>query len=128
MNGLNRFQALGNLGADPALRFTPAGTPVTTLSIGVNYPSKQADNTYENKVEWLRVDLFGKLAENACQYLTKGRQVFAEGFIRNSSTGEGDARKYFTNLVATDLKYLGNGGGGSQTADVESLVQEIAPF
>ena len=83
MGYLNRVQLIGNLGRDPELRYTPEGTPVCNFSVATTeaWTSKAGDK--QEKTEWHRISMWGKLGEIAGQYLKKGRQVYVEGSIRS---------------------------------------------
>ena len=79
MGSLNRVQLIGNLGRDPELRYTPEGTPVCNFSVATTeaWTSKSGDK--QEKTEWHRISMWGKLGEIAGQYLKKGRQVYEIG-------------------------------------------------
>lgn len=108
MAGLNRVSLIGNLGKEPEVRFTPSGTAVGTLRIGVTERRKEGDD-YKDQTEWVSVVCFGKTAENAGKYLQKGRQVFVEGRLqtRNWEDKTGQTR-YTTEVVANQLLFLGS--------------------
>ena len=72
---------VGNLGRDPELRYTPQGTPVTTLSVATSRRWTGTDGTPQEETVWFRVTAWQKLAETCAQYLTKGRQVLVEGTL-----------------------------------------------
>ncbi len=73
---------VGNLGRDPEMRYTPSGTPVTTMNIATNHTYKDQEGKQVKETTWFRVSVFGKAAENCAQYLTKGRMVLVEGRLR----------------------------------------------
>ena len=73
---------IGNLGKDPEMRYTPSGTPVTTLSLATNRTYKDANGQQVKETCWFRVSVFGKTAENVAQYLHKGSMVLVEGTLR----------------------------------------------
>ena len=72
---------IGNLGRDAEMRYTPSGTPVTTLSLATNRTYKDAGGQQVKETTWFRVSIFGKTAENLTQYLTKGKMVLVEGHL-----------------------------------------------
>ena len=112
--GINKVIIVGNLGADPEVRYTGGGTAVCSLSIATSeqWTDKQSGEKQE-RTEWHRVKLFGKLAEIAGEYLKKGRQVYIEGSIRyDKFTGQDGVEKYFTDIVADEMQMLGGGEGG----------------
>jgi single-strand DNA-binding protein len=113
--GVNKVILVGNLGADPEKRATNSGMTVTTLRIATSesWRDKQTGEQQE-RTEWHRVKLFGKLGDIAADYLTKGRQVYIEGSIRTDKfTGNDGQEKYFTEIIANEMQMLGGGGGGA---------------
>ena len=70
---------VGNLGKDPEMRYTPSGTPVTSLSVATNRKYTGSDGQVVKETTWFRVSVFGKQAEAAAQYLKKGNPVLVEG-------------------------------------------------
>ena len=79
---------VGNLGRDPEMRYTPGGTPVTSLSVATNRKYTGSDGQVVKETAWLRVSVFGKQAEACAQYLKKGSSVLVEGRITpDANTG-----------------------------------------
>lgn len=111
--GINKVILVGNLGNDPEMRYTQGGMAVCSLSLATTSARKDRDGNQIEKTEWHRVKLFGKLGEIAGEYLKKGRQVYIEGRIEYSTSGEGDSKKYFTDIIADEMQMLGGGGEGS---------------
>ena len=114
--GVNKVILVGNLGNDPDVKYTQGGMAITTLSLATTSVRKDRDGNQQEKTEWHRVKLFGKLGEIAGEYLRKGRQVYIEGSIRyDKFTGQDGVEKYFTDIVADEMQMLGGGGeGGGQ--------------
>lgn len=114
--GINKVIIVGNLGADPETRYTGGGTAVTSLSIATSesWTDKQSGEKQE-RTEWHRVKLFGRLAEIAGEYLKKGRQVYIEGSLRTDKyTDKNGVEKYSTDIIANEMQMLGgNEGGGT---------------
>ncbi|HEV2620531.1 MAG TPA: single-stranded DNA-binding protein [Frateuria sp.] len=117
--GINKVIIVGNLGADPEVRYTGGGTPVCSLSVATSeqWTDKQSGERQE-RTEWHRVKLFGKLAEIAGEYLKKGRQVYIEGSLRTDKyTDKSGVERYSTDIIANDMQMLGGmageGGGAS---------------
>ena len=81
--GINKVIIVGNLGADPETRYTTSGTAITSLRLATseNWTDKQSGEKQE-RTEWHRVKLFGKLAEIAGEYLKKGRSIYVEGRLK----------------------------------------------
>ncbi len=111
--GVNKVILVGNLGNDPEVKYTQGGMAVTTLSLATTSVRKDRDGNQQERTEWHRVKLFGKLGEIAGEYLKKGRQVYIEGSIRyDKFTGADGVEKYFTDIVADEMQMLGGGGEG----------------
>ena len=111
--GVNKVILVGNLGNDPEVKYTQGGMAITTLSLATTSVRKDKDGNTQERTEWHRVKLFGKLGEIAGEYLKKGRQVYIEGSIRyDKFTGQDGVEKYFTDIVADEMQMLGGGEGG----------------
>jgi single-strand DNA-binding protein len=111
--GVNKVILVGNLGNDPEVKYTQSGMAVTSLSLATTSVRKDRDGNTQERTEWHRVKLFGKLGEIAGEYLKKGRQVYIEGSIRyDKYTGPDGVEKYFTDIVADEMQMLGGGEGG----------------
>jgi single-strand DNA-binding protein len=110
--GINKVILIGNLGADPELKYTASGTPVCTFRLATSETFKDREGNQQERTEWHRVVAWAKLGEIAAQYLSKGRQVYVEGSIRTRSwEDQSGERKYMTEIVARDIQFLGGGGG-----------------
>jgi single-strand DNA-binding protein len=111
--GVNKVILIGNLGADPELKYTPSGTAVCTFRLATSESFKDRDGNMQERTEWHRIVAWTKLGEIAAQYLSKGRQVYVEGSIRTRSwEDQSGERKYMTEIVARDIQFLGGQGGG----------------
>ena len=111
--GVNKVILVGNLGNDPEVKYTQGGMAITTLSLATTSVRKDKEGNTQERTEWHRVKLFGKLGEIAGEYLKKGRQVYIEGSIRyDKFTGQDGVEKYFTDIVADEMQMLGGGGEG----------------
>ena len=114
--GINKVILVGNLGADHEMRYTGGGTAVCQLRVATaeNWTDKQSGEKQE-RTEWHRVTLFGKLGEIANEYLKKGRQVYIEGSLRTTKyTDKEGVERYTTDIIASDMQMLGGGEGGGQ--------------
>ena len=126
--GVNKVILVGNLGGDPEVKYTGGGTAVCTLSVATseNWKDKQTGEQQE-RTEWHRVKMFGRLAEIAGEYLKKGRQVYIEGSLRTDKyTDKEGVEKFSTEIVANEMQMLGGtgdraggemGGGGAPRAE-----------
>ncbi|MFO1505786.1 MAG: single-stranded DNA-binding protein [Lysobacterales bacterium] len=112
--GINKVILVGNLGADPEIRYTAGGSAVTTIRIATSesWKDKQTGEQQE-RTEWHRVKFFGRLAEIAGEYLKKGRQVYVEGSLRTDKyTDREGVERYTTDIIANEMQMLGGGGEG----------------
>jgi single-strand DNA-binding protein len=115
--GINKVILVGNLGADPEVRYTGGGTAIASLRIATSeqWTDKQSGQKQE-RTEWHRVKLFGRLAEIAGEYLKKGRQVYVEGSLRTDKYTDKDGiERFSTDIIANELQMLGGGGEGGGT-------------
>ena len=117
MGSLNKVQIIGNLGADPEMRFTASGQAVATFNVAVNRRYQTRDGERREETEWVRCVAWARLAETTSQYLTKGSQVYLEGRLQTRQWEDREGqRRYTTEVVANDVQFLdrrGSGGGGS---------------
>ena len=112
--GINKVILVGNLGADPETRAMPSGTTVANLRIATSesWRDKQSGEQQE-RTEWHRVVLFGRLGEIAAEYLKKGSQVYIEGSLRTRKWQDKQGtERYSTEIVGNDMQMLGGRGGG----------------
>jgi len=112
--GINKVILVGNLGADPETRAMPSGTTVANLRIATSesWRDKQSGEQQE-RTEWHRVALFGRLGEIAAEYLKKGSQVYIEGSLRTRKWQDKQGNeRYSTEIVANEMQMLGSGRGG----------------
>jgi single-strand DNA-binding protein len=111
--GINKVILIGNLGADPETRAMPSGTTVANLRIATSesWRDKQSGEQQE-RTEWHRVALFGRLAEIAGEYLRKGSQVYIEGSLRTRKWQDKQGNdRYSTEIIGNELQMLGGRGG-----------------
>ncbi|MGN6706944.1 MAG: single-stranded DNA-binding protein [Rhodanobacter sp.] len=120
--GVNKVILVGNLGADPEMRHTGSGTAICSFNLATSesWTDKQSGEKQE-RTEWHRVKIFGRLAEIAGEYLKKGRQVYIEGSLRTDKyTDKQGIERYSTDIIANEMQMLGGpgeggaGGGGYQ--------------
>ena len=109
---------VGNLGNDPDVKYTQGGMAITTLSVATTSVRKDREGNQQEKTEWHRVKLFGKLGEIAGEYLKKGRSVYIEGRIEYGSYDKDGVKHYTTDIIADEMQMLGGrgegGGGGTR--------------
>ena len=110
--GINKVILVGNLGNDPEVKYTQGGMAITTISLATTSVRKDRDGNQQEKTEWHRVKLFGKVGEIAGEYLHKGRQVYIEGRIEYGSYEKDGVKHYTTDIIGEDMQMLGGGGEG----------------
>jgi len=125
--GLNKVQLIGNLGADPDFRATASGRSVASLNVATTETWTNKDGQQEQKTEWHKVVLWGKLAEIARDYLKKGKQVYLEGRLQTRSWEDKDGlKRYTTEVVANQMLMLGRGQDTSDMAAEEQPEAAVA--
>ena len=109
MASINKVIVLGNLGADPEVRYTPdGGTAIATLRIATSRRYKNRDGQPVEETEWHRVILFGRAAELAKDYLRKGSSVLIEGRLRTRKwTDQNGQDRWTTEIVSENMQFVG---------------------
>lgn len=111
-NDINNIVIVGNLVRDCELKYMQTGTAIGNISIACNRSKKQADGTYTSEVSYFDVVLFGKTAENLKQYLTKGKKVAVQGFLKQDRwTDQQGNNRSRVSIIAENLELLGGGQG-----------------
>ena len=112
---------LGNLTRDPELRYTPSGQPVTSMSVATNRSWVDASGDKKDAVEYHDIVVWGKMAELASQYLSKGRKVLVVGRLQTRNwEGQDGAKRQKTEIVATDINFVDKPREGGPIAGKES--------
>ncbi len=107
MAGLNKVMLIGNLGADPEMRYTANGNAVTTFNVAVNRTYSGPDGERKEETEWFTVVTWNKLAETCSQFLQKGRRTYVEGRLQTRSwEGQDGQRRYRTEVIANTVLFL----------------------
>ena len=116
---LNKVTLIGNLGADPEVRYMPAGGAVTNVTIATSRRWKdKASGERRDSTEWHRVVFFNRLAEIAGEYLKKGSQVYIEGRLQTRKwQGQDGQDRYTTEIIASEMTMLGSRSGGTANFD-----------
>ncbi|MEN9796649.1 MAG: hypothetical protein RL653_345 [Pseudomonadota bacterium] len=114
---VNKAIVIGNLGKDPEVRFTPGGQAVANFSVATNESWKDKNGQAQERTEWHRIVVWGKLAELCGEYLKKGRSAYVEGRLQTREWTDKEGKKnYTTEIVANQVVFLGGrdgaGGGG----------------
>ena len=111
----NKIIIVGNLGRDPELRYTPQGTAVCSFSMATNEKRRDKVGDFQDVTTWFRVTLWGKQAETASKYLTKGSPVYIEGRLRIEEWTDRDGQtRQSLEVNATDMQFI---SGGSRADD-----------
>ena len=127
----NKAIILGNLGADPELRYTANNQPVTSLSVATHSTWSDATGERQQRTEWHKVIVFGRTAENCTNYLQKGSSVHIEGRIQTRAWEDKDGTKrYTTEIVAHSVQFISGAktGGDAPSHDDEPIHEEDIPF
>jgi len=111
MAGVNKVILVGNLGADPEMRYTASGTAVAKFRIATTEKFTDKQGNRQERTEWHRITAWGKLAEICGQYLSKGKQVYIEGKIRSDTWEQEGVKRYSYEIVADTLQMLGQARG-----------------
>jgi single-strand DNA-binding protein len=119
---INKVILIGNLGADPEMRYTPSGTAVATLSLATSRRWKDRDGNQQDETEWHRVIVWAQSAEFCGNYLSKGSKIYVEGRLQTRKWQDQSGNdKYTTEIIANTVQNLtprgsesGGGGGGFQ--------------
>ena len=122
MAGLNKVMIIGNVGADPEMRYTADGNAMTSFRVATNRNYTGPDGERREETEWFSIVTWRKLAEQCSQYLQKGRRVYVEGRLRTRSwdTPEGQ-RRYRTEVVADRVLFLDRAQGVPLPEDHEQV-------
>lgn len=109
--GVNKVILVGNLGADPEVRFTPSGQAVANFRIATSENWTDKSGQKQERTEWHRIVVWGKLGELCGEYLAKGRQCFVEGRLQTREwTDKENKKNYTTEVVANNVVFLGGRG------------------
>lgn len=128
MASLNKVILIGNVGADPEMRYTPDGNPVTSFRVATNYRYTGANDEPKEETEWFKVIAWRKLAEQCNQFLVKGRQVYVEGRLRTRNwEGQDGQKRISVEVVANRVIFLGKRALTSLPEEGE-LEPEDLPF
>jgi single-strand DNA-binding protein len=121
---LNKMMIIGNLGADPELRYTPSGKAVTNLRVAVNHNFRGADGEWQKETQWFNVEVWDQAAERAAEQLRKGNKVYAEGRLRTREWEGQDGQKRTSveiradRVLSLERREPGEGFGGGAMTDV----------
>ena len=119
--GLNRAILVGNLGADPELKYTQGGQAVLKLRVATTESFVNKSGERQERTDWHTVVVWGKRGEALNKFLSKGRTVWIEGRIQTRSWEDKDGgKRYATDIVANQVGLVGGGGGGGPRTNYEA--------
>jgi len=126
-SGVNKVILVGRLGQDPEVRYTSNGGAVANFSIATNESWTDKQGQKQERTEWHRIVVWGKLGELCGQYLSKGRQAYIEGRLQTREWNDKDGNKrYTTEIVAQNIQFLG-GSAGTSTGQSDFTPEPMAP-
>lgn len=129
MNGFNKAILIGNLTKDPELKYIPSGTAVANFTVAVSRSYAAKDGEKKEEVAFIRVVVWGKLAEICNEYLKKGQPVFVEGRIQTRSWDGPDGQKrYATEILAENVQFLGSKQSGSSASEKTNAPAKDSEF
>ena len=136
-SGVNKVILVGNLGADPEIRYTPSGAAVANFRMATTESWKDSDGQRQDRTEWHKIVVWGKLAELCGEYLAKGRMVYVEGKLQTRQWDDRDGNKrYTTEVQGREVTFLGgrsdasnsnHGGQAAQNKDAGSKDFDYGP-
>ena len=130
--GVNKCILIGNLGKDPEVRYTQQGKAITSLTLATSESWKDQSGQIQEKTEWHKVSIFGKLAEIAGEYLKKGSQVYIEGKLQTSKWTNKEGQDQYTTEVVLDpfngvMQMLGGKSEGQGQQGQQQPAQQRQP-
>jgi len=142
MASLNKVMLIGNLGKDPEVRYTASGQAVASFNLATSEKFKNKSGEWEERTEWHRITLWGKLAEIAGEYLSKGKTVYIEGRLQTRKWQDNSGNeRYTTEIVGDKMQMLSpkgerrggdsggsSAGGGSSNYDEPPFQDDDIPF
>ena len=121
MSGVNKVIVVGNVGADPVLNSTQSGDPVANLSVATSESWKDKEGNKQENTEWHKIVLWRKLADLVKEYVSKGDQIGVEGKLQTRSWEQDGKTRYTTEIVASNIYYLGGKNGSPKGGKQEAL-------
>lgn len=122
--GINKVILIGNLGADPDMRYMPSGGAVANLSVATNDSWKDKTGEMQDRTEWHRVVLFNRLGEIAGEYLRKGSKIYIEGSIRTRKWEDKNGQdRYTTEIIGNELQMLDSRGASFSESEFDQSGQ-----
>ena len=110
---LNKVMLIGNVGSEPDIRATSSGTQVAKVSLATNRQWKDGSGQQKEKTEWHRLTFFGRLVDMVDQWVKKGDRLYVEGRIEYSESESEGQKKYWTDIIVSEMVMLGSTTGGA---------------
>ena len=127
-NSLNKVILIGNLGQDPEARFTPQGTAVTNLSVATNESWKDQSGEMQDRTEWHRIVMYGRMAETASEYMKKGQMVYIEGRLHTREwEDQNQIKRKTTEIRCDNFTMLGRRSDAPQGTNPENPAPSSKP-
>lgn len=117
MSGINKVIIVGRLGQDPEMKAVGQGSTVTRLSVATSEAWNDKNGQKQERTEWHRITVWGKLAEICGKYLSKGKMVYVEGKLQTRSWEDNGQKKYATDIVASTVQFLSPNTGANTSTD-----------
>lgn len=112
---VNKVILVGNLGANPELKYLPSGQPVCEFRIATSESYRDRNEQLQERTEWHRIVVWGKAGENCGKFLTKGQKVYIDGRLQTRSWDDKEGKKqYITEIVANQVVFLSGPRGGAE--------------
>lgn len=127
MASINKVILIGNLGADPDIRYLPGGEAVANLSLATTDKWKDKAGVAQESTEWHRVSFFGRPAEICQQYLKKGSAIYVEGSLRTRKWQDQSGQDRYTTEIRGDRMQMLGGRGGGGMSDSDAPPTESVP-
>ncbi len=125
--GVNKVILIGNIGADPEIKYTPSGAAVANVTLATSETWKDKNTgAQQEKTEWHRVVFFNRLAEIVGEYVKKGAKLYIEGSLRTRSWEQDGIKRYATEIVASEMQMLDTRGGDQGSYEAPQGAQESA--
>ncbi|MCB9073486.1 MAG: single-stranded DNA-binding protein, partial [Bdellovibrionaceae bacterium] len=125
---VNKVILMGRLGADPELKTLSSGQAVANFNLATNENWVDRDGQKQERTEWHRIVVWGKLAEICRQYLSKGRQVFVEGKLQTRAWEDQQGQKrYTTEIVASNIQFVGGANDRPMASSSGASAMDFSP-
>jgi len=128
MSGVNKVIIVGRLGSDPEIRYTQQGVAVTNFNLATSENWVDKGGQKQERTEWHRIVVWGKMAETCSQYLAKGRQVYVEGRLQTRQWEDKEGgKRYTTEIIANTVQFLDRGTGSERSTNLPASEAPMLP-